>query len=459
MSCSTLNKQYRMRIIIAGAGEVGTHLAEMLAKLDHSIVVIDEDGDHLHKMETDNDLLTIEGSPTSIKNLKDAGAEEADLFIAVTPHESQNITACLLASNLGAKKRVARVDHGEYLEENCRKFFSKMGIDAFIYPEKLAAEEILTSLKRSWVRQWLEFGDGALILIGMKVRIGAPILNKRLQDLTDSDHYRIVAIRRVAQTIIPRGSDQVQEGDIVYFITTSDYVEQVREVAGKEDIKVRDLIIMGASKITEQTCNMLPSNVSAKILEKDKVLADKLCRMTNRMIVNSDASDPNMLVEEDIEDMDAFVALSSKTESNILACLEAKRHGIKKTIAEVENMSYIPLAEQLDIGYIVNKKLIAASYIYQYTLDNNVSVNRVKCLTHVDVEVLELIAKPDTKVTSAPISRLQLPRDIFIGGVIKPDGKGFIANGNTLIEPNDRVVVFCRSASIKEISTHFRQQS
>ncbi|MCQ2191828.1 MAG: Trk system potassium transporter TrkA [Paludibacteraceae bacterium] len=448
-----------MKIIIAGAGEVGTHLAEMLTRQDHSITVIDEDGEHLRKMEQDNDLLTIEGSPTSIKNLKDAGVEDTDLFIAVTPHESQNITACLLATNLGAKKKVARVDNGEYLEENCQKFFSKMGIDAFIYPEKLAAEEIMTSLNRSWVRQWLEFGDGALILIGMKVRGGAPILNKRLQDLTNSDHYRIVAIRRDLQTIVPRGSDEVLEGDIVYFITTHNFVDHVRKEAGKEVIQVRDLIIMGASKITEQLCGMLPKSMQAKVLEKDKVQADKLSRNINQLVVNSDATDPNMLQEEDIEDMDAFVAMSSKTESNILACLEAKRHGIKKTIAEVENMSYIPLAEQLDIGYIVNKKLIAASYIYQYTLDANVSVNRVKCLTHVDVEVLELIAKVDTKITSAPIYQLDLPKDIFIGGVIKPNGVGFIANGKTLIEAGDRVVVFCRSASIKNISAHFRQRN
>lgn len=448
-----------MKIIIAGAGEVGSHLAEMLCRQDHEITIIDEDGDRLHKLDIYNDLLTIEGSPTSIKNLKDAGIQDADLFIAVTPHESQNITACLLATNLGAKRKIARVDNSEYLEENCQKFFSKMGIDSFIYPEKLAAEEIITSINRSWVRQWLEFGNGALTLIGMKVRAGAPILNKRLQDLTNSDHYRIVAIRRELLTIIPRGSDQVLEGDIVYFITTRDFVEHVRHEAGKDDLKVRDLIIMGASKITEQTVKMLPHGVQTKVLEKDKELAEKLCRNVDCLVVNSDATDPNMLMEEDIEDMDAFVALSAKTESNILACLEAKRHGITKTIAEVENMSYIPLAEQLDIGYIVNKKLIAASYIYQYTLDANVSVNRVKCLTHVDVEVLELTAKTDTKVTAAPICKLQLPRDIFIGGVIKPDGTGYIANGSTLIEPGDRVVVFCRSASIKEISTHFRQSN
>lgn len=450
-----------MKIIIAGAGEVGTHLAEMLARQDHSIVLIDEDGEHLSKLEKENDLLTIEGSPTSIKNLKDAGIADTDLFIAVTPHESQNITACLLATNLGAKKKVARVDNGEYLDEHTRKFFLKMGIDAFIYPEKLAAEEIITSLKKSWVRQWLEFGDGALTLIGMKVRAGAPILNKRLQDLTNSDHYRIVAIRRELQTIIPRGSDLVLEGDIVYFITTSDYVDHVRIEAGKEDIQVRDLIIMGASKITEQTCQMLPQNMQAKILEKDKALAEKITRNSyiDSLVVNSDATDPNMLLDEDIEDMDAFVALSSKTESNILACLEAKRHGIKKTIAEVENMSYIPLAEQLDIGYIINKKLIAASYIYQYTLDANVSVNRVKCLTHVDVEVLELTAKADTKVTVAPIYQLDLPREIFIGGVIKQNGEGYIASGKTLIEPGDRVVVFCLSSSIKKISTYFRQRN
>lgn len=447
-----------MRIVIAGAGEVGTHLAQMLVRQDHSIVVIDEDGDHLHKLESENDLLTIEGSPTSIKNLKDAGVPDSDLFIAVTPHESQNITACLLATSLGAKKKVARVDNGEYLEETSRNFFSKLGIDAFIYPEKLAAEEILTSLKRSWVRQWLDLGDGALTLIGMKVRIGAPILNKRLQDLTNSDNYRIVAIRREQTTIIPRGSDAVHEGDIVYFITTKDYVDHVREQAGKEDIKVHDLIIMGAGKITEKTIEILPGDMRAKVLEKDKALAEKMSHELDCMVVNSDATDPNMLMDEDIEDMDAFVALSSKTESNILACLEAKRHGIKKTIAEVENMSYIPLAEQLDIGYIINKKLIAASYIYQYTLAN-VSVNRVKCLTHVDVEVIELTAKVDTIITSAPIAKLTLPKDIFIGGVIKPNGKGFIANGKTLIEAGDRVVVFCESTAIKNISEIFRQKN
>ena len=431
---------------------MGTHLAEMLARQRHDITLIDQDAAHLRKIAESNDLMTITGSPTSIRDMNDAGVAQADLFVAVTPHESQNITACLLASNLGAKRRVARIDNGEYLEPNCREFFKKAGIDALIYPERLAADEIITSIGKTWVRQWMEFGGGALTLIGMKVRAGAPILNQRLMDLKDSDHYRIVAIRRDSHTIIPKGPDIVMANDIVYFITTRDYISHVRQQAGKEVIDVRDLIIMGGGKITAQTCKRLPGHIDVKVLEKDRALARKLSEQLDVMVVNSDASDPEMLQQEDIADMDAFVALSSSSESNILACLEAKRFGIKKTIAEVENMQYISLAEQLDIGYIVNKKLIAASYIYQYTLD--VDVSRVKCLTHVDAEVVELTAKQGSPITRAPIMSLELPRDIFIGGIIR-NGEGQIANGHTQIAPGDTVILFCLSASIQKLNNFF----
>ncbi|MCQ2217246.1 MAG: Trk system potassium transporter TrkA [Paludibacteraceae bacterium] len=443
-----------MQITIAGAGEVGTHLAKMLSKEKHDIFLLDEDREKISRLQDGADVMTVEGSPTSLKGLIDAQVKKADLFIAVTPIESQNITACILAKNLGAKKTLARIDNYEYLLPENKAFFEKLGINAMIYPEMLAAEEIVNSLKMNWVRQWMEFNDGALTLIGMKVRINAPILKQKLMDLKDSDGYRIVAIRRDMDTIIPNGQDEIKPNDIVYFITTKEFIPKVREVAGKDVINVRDLMIMGGSRITVKTVETLPDNISVKVLEKDSVKINRLNELLpdGTLVINSDASDLEVLREEEIESMDAFVALTNNSEANILACIAAKSFGLKKTISEIENIDYIPLAENLDIGTVINKKLIAASAIYQYTLDADVS--KVKCLTHVDAQVVEVTAKLNSDITKGKLKDIHIPKNIFIGGIVR-NGVGYIANGNTAIEPNDNVIVFCLSSSIQKLDKLF----
>jgi len=442
-----------MKIIIAGAGQVGTHLAKMLSGESHDIILLDENEEKLQQMESSYDLMTVTGSPTSINDLSEARIASSDLFIAVTPIESQNITACILAKNLGAKKTLARIDNYEYLIPENKIFFEQLGINAMIYPEMLAAEEIINSLKMNWVRQWMEFNNGALTLIGMKVRENAPIINQKLMNLKDSDSYRIVAIRRDLSTLIPTGQDEIKPNDIVYFITTKDYIPHVREEAGKEVINVKDLMIMGGGRIAIKTVQSLPNDIDVKVLEKDKSKTFKLVeQMDGALIIHGDASNLELLKEEGIENMDAFVALTDNSEANILACIAAKRFGLKKTISEVENIDYIPLAESLDIGTVINKKLIAASYIYQYTLDADVS--KVKSLTHVDAEVVEITAKPNSSITKGKIKDLKFPKNIFIGGIIR-DGKGYIANGNTEIKANDNVIVFCVSSSIQKLDKLF----
>ncbi|HQJ91107.1 MAG TPA: Trk system potassium transporter TrkA, partial [Paludibacteraceae bacterium] len=387
-----------MKIIIAGAGQVGTHLAKMLSRESHDIILLDEDEEKLQQMESNYDIMTVTGSPTSINDLNEARISSTDLFIAVTPIESQNITACILAKNLGAKKTLARIDNYEYLIPENKLFFEQLGINAMIYPERLAAEEIVNSLRMNWVRQWMEFNNGALTLIGMKIRDNAPIINQRLMDLKDSDCYRVVAIRRDLSTIIPSGQDEIKPNDIVYFITTKDNITHVRKEAGKEVINVKDLMIMGGGRIAIKTVQSLPKDIDIKVLEKDKSKTFKLVeQMDGALIIHGDASNLELLKEEGIENMDAFVALTDNSEANILACIAAKRFGLKKTISEIENIDYIPLAESLDIGTVINKKLIAASYIYQYTLDADVS--KVKSLTHVDAEVVEITAKPNSSIT------------------------------------------------------------
>jgi trk system potassium uptake protein TrkA len=442
-----------MKIIIAGAGEVGSHLAKMLSRQKHTITLIDEDEEKLQQLESDYDLIGVTGATTSIITQKEAGIASTDLFVAVTPYESQNITACILAKQLGAHKTVARINNHEYLLPANKEFFERLGIHALIYPEMLAAKEVANSLEINWVRQWIDFQDGALTLIGLKVRNEAPILHQKLADLTDSAGYRIVAIRRKSETIIPTGNDEIMPNDIAYFITTKEYIEHVRTQAGKEVVNIKDLMIMGGGRMTVKSVQTLPHSMNVKVLERNKDKAFRLVeQLPNAMIILGDASNLDLLKQENIDSMDAFVALTENSEANILACIAAKKFGIRKTIAEVENFDYIQFAESLDIGTIINKKQIAADYIYQYTLD--IDVNNVKNITYVNTDVVELIAKEGAKITKDIIKNLRLPKGFFIGGIIR-NGKGYIANGDTHIQPNDNVIVFYPTETMYKIEKWF----
>lgn len=442
-----------MRIIIAGAGAVGTHLAKLLSKEEQDIILMDSDEDKLEELSSYN-LMTITGSPTSIKDLKEAGVKNADLFIAVTPYESQNINACMLAANLGAAKTLARIDNYEYLQEENKEFFKKLGVDELIYPEMLAAQEIVTALKKTWVRQWFELCGGALILIGVKIRDNALIVNHRLSELAGgNDFYHIAAIKRKDTIIIPKGSDKVLSGDLVYFTTTKEHISDIRILAGKKEVEIRKIMIMGGSRIAIRTADYVPDSMHVKIIETDREKGLKLVeRIENADIILGDGRDPELLKEEGITEVDAFIALTDSSETNILACLSAKGFGVAKTIAEVENLSYISMAENLNIGSVINKKLIAASKIYQLLLAADVS--NIKCLTLASAEVAELIAKPGSRITQKPVKDLTLPKDLTIGGLIR-NGEGLMVNGNTQIMPYDHVLVFCLDTAIRKIEKLF----
>lgn len=443
-----------MKIVIAGAGEVGTHLAKLLARENFDIMLLDEDPAKLKDLEASYDLMTYAGSPTSINVLKEAGIVDTDLFVAVTPLESVNMTACMLATNLGAKRTLARIDNYEYLLPENKKFFEKLGVNYLIYPEVLAAQEIVESLRTNWLRQNLSFCDDALILLGIKVRANALILNKKFSSgVFDKEPYRVVAIKRANKTIIPIGSDQIEANDIVYFMTVPNQLKYVQKQAGKDDFQIKDVMILGGTKIAQKTLKSLPANFNTKVIESDKNKSYSLAeKFNNSLIINCDGKNIDILKEEGIEDMDAFVAVTANSEANILACLAAKKLGVKKTIAEVENIDYIMLAESMDIGTVINKKMIAASYIYQLTLDADVL--NVRTLTSADAEVVEFVAKAGSKITRSKVKDLRLPDKVNIGGIVR-NGDGSIVNGNTVIQANDHVIVFCVSSAIRKIETFF----
>jgi trk system potassium uptake protein TrkA len=446
-----------MKIIIAGAGETGIHLAKMLSKEGQQITLLDENSIKLLQMKATLHIETVIGPTTSIHCLNEAGVDKADLFIAVTPYESENMTACLLAAKLGAGKTIARIDNSEYLGKDYKSMFAEMGISSLIYPEMLAAMEVINALKATWLREYMSFEKDIMILGGIKIRDHAPIIQKSFNSgYFGHSRYRIVAIKRNNETIIPKGSDMILKGDLVYFITSPENLDFVRKESGKEIYEVNNIMIMGGSRISERIAECIPDYMRVKLFEIDKDKAHKLGeKLNNVLVINGDGRDVELLKEEDIEEMNAFVALSDNSETNILACSVAKRFGIMKTIAEVENMEYIPMAESLDVGAILNKKLLTASTIYQFTINANVS--NVKCLTNVEAVVVEFVAKEGSRFTQTNVKNLNLADNVNIGALIR-NGKGIIVDGNTTIQANDHIIIFCMISAMPSLETFFQKE-
>uniref|UniRef100_UPI0027351E5E Trk system potassium transporter TrkA n=1 Tax=Duncaniella muris TaxID=2094150 RepID=UPI0027351E5E len=381
-------------------GEVGTHLAKLLSNEEQDITVVDSDGEKLAMLDANYNLLTFRGSPTSFTTLKQAGVEGCDLFIAVTPFETRNIVACAIAKSL-------------------------------------------------------ELHNGELILVGVKLRDNAPLVGMQLKDLGVMDHnFHVAAIKRDHETIIPGGFDKLQCNDIVYFMTRRDHVDSLVDLCGKKQRKIRDVLIMGGSRIAIRLCAMASDEFNFKIMDIDR---DRCLRLSERCpdahIINADARDTDALLEAGISDMDAFIALADSSETNILTCLSAKELGVVKTIAEVENLQFISEAEGLNIGTIINKKLLASSRIFQMLLDRDTSTS--KCLALADAEVAEIVAREGSKITRGQVKDLRLSRDMTIAGLIR-DGKGQLVSGNTVIAPGDRVVVFTLNGLLHKVEKLFK---
>lgn len=445
-----------MKIIITGAYGIGTYLARLLSRNKDDLTIIDEDEERLAKIGSDYDLLTVHGSPTSVKTLKEAGTGSADLFIALTPSEDENINSCIIAHALKAKKTVAQVNDAEYMEPAVHQMYMELGVDELIYPEILAARDIINGLKMSWVRQRWDVHGGALVMLGIKLRENCGVLNRPLREICGpTDPYHIVAIKRGNDTIIPGGNDELECFDLAYFMTTRDYVPYVRKIVGKETyVDVKDVMFMGGGVTAVRALQSLPKYMDAKVIEIDPDRCEELNQIldSNTLVIHGDARDISQLTDEGIRNTQAFVALTGSSEANILACLTAKRLGVRKTVAMIENIDYVSMAESLDIGTIINKKAIAASRIYQLMLD--AEVMNVTFLMSLNADVAEFIPKEGSKITKKPVKDLKLPASITIGGIVR-NGEGMLVSGNTKIEPGDSVVVFCHNLNLKNIEKHF----
>ncbi|MBD5176504.1 MAG: Trk system potassium transporter TrkA [Bacteroides sp.] len=443
-----------MKIIIAGAGEVGCHLAKMLSREDQDIILIDSEQEKLDSLDSNYNLMTWNGSTSSFQTLRDVGVNDCDLYIAVTPFETRNITSCSIAKRLGAKKTVARIDNSEFLRPENGRILKEVGADYLIYPENLAAEEIHLALSHNWARYWGELHDGKLIMIGVKLHSKSELIDKKLRDITVTTHdFHVAAIKRNNETIIPTGNDELRHDDIVYFITTPPYINEVREICGKRKRVIKRAMIMGGTRITRRFATLYGDKYDLRIIEQDRALCEQMAtNLPDCEVINGDGRDIEILRENNIYQYDAFLAMTESSEGNILSCLTAKEFGVPKTIADVENLQFFSQAENLNIGTIINKKLLASSHIFKLLLDADES--SAKFLVLADAEVAELQARQGSKITKHLVKDLHLPYGMTLAALVRGETCELIS-GMTQILPGDYVVVFCLSGIFSKVEKLF----
>lgn len=448
-----------MKIVIAGAGEVGSHLAKMLSEGYHDITIIDDSEERLAFVSESMDVVTVHGNPTSIEVMRAAGTDKADLFVAVFPAKDQdvNIVCAILAKQMGAKKVTARINNDEYLEAGNKTMFTQMGIDLLFYPEKIAADEILTLLNQSDVSEYMDFARGKLQLVVFRLNESSPVVNKPLGDFKYPEGelpFRTVAISRGDETIIPTRDTLFKKGDLLFVITRQEAVKDLMAMTGKPFVEVKRLTILGGGRIGATVAKKFEKEAEfVKIIEIDKTRCEHLSETLNRtLVINGDGRNSDFLYEEDVKTCDAFVAVTSSSETNILACVAAKKMGVAKTIAEVENIEYIRLAEEMGVDSVINKKVITAGRIFRFTFSSKVRI--VKVLNGTDAEVIEYIANPDSPVTQAPIRDLHFPEGVVIGGIVRGN-EARIAVGDTCIQAYDRVAVFALPHTLKKVEKLF----
>ncbi|MDA0196191.1 MAG: Trk system potassium transporter TrkA [Bacteroidetes bacterium] len=446
-----------MRIIIAGAGDVGFHLAKLLAFEEHDIVLIDLDQEKLRYASNHLDVATIRGSATSYAVLMEAKIGRSDLLIAVTEAEETNIATAVIGKKLGAQKTVARISNPEFLLKKDILDLRRIGIDEIISPETLAAKEIKRLLSQTSLTDSFEFENGKLTLVGISIDEESELAGKTLTEsayLNPDFNFTTVAILSGNETIIPHGEDKFKVNDHAYFIAQEDGVERVLKLSKKVVVPIKNIMILGGSRVGIHTARCLSKDYSIKLIEKDKEkcfeLADSL---PDTLIINGDGRDVDLLMEEGIKEMDVFIAVTGDSETNMISSLVAKNAGVGKTIALVENIDYIHLSQNIGVDTLINKKLIAANFIFRYIRKGEVL--HITSLHGVDAEILEFEVKSGSKITEHELRNLKFPRTAIIGGIIR-DGSGYTARGNSRFKAKDRVVVLSKPECIHTIEGFFK---
>lgn len=443
-----------MKIIIAGDGETGTHMATVLSVEGQDVVLMGTDRAHLAELDAINNFITFEGNPLSRRNLLECGVAKANLFVAVMSDENANLIACQIAKDCGAERCVARIDNREYGSGADRAMFRRIGVDMTICSEKLAAEEALRFIEHSWAVERFDIHGGALVIVGVRMTAQGELCGKQLSQVPGNPRlFHVVAVKRGDTMIIPRGNDVLQQGDTVYFALADEHIGILPALCGRSDMPLHRIMITGAGRVTENLLEMLGHRYQVTVIDPDPDRCEYIAsRFANVVVVNAKANDITALKDEGLAKCDALLALAGKSENNIVTCMVAREHGVPRTAARIEELQYIDEAESLSIDKIINKKILNGGKIMAMLFDNNVSSTRR--LTFGQAEIAEIVAREGARITTASIAELKLPRDFTVGGIIR-NGHGFFAEGRTMVQPGDHVVVFYSPGALSKVGKYF----
>ncbi len=445
-----------MRIVIAGAGEVGYYLAKLLSNESHDITIIDDNSRVLNRVKDELDVFGLKGDACSVKVLKESEVGQADLLIAVTSSEKTNFMVSTISKQLGVKRTIARVNNTEFLDGKCSIDFKKMGIDVMISPEDLASKEIWRLIKRSAFTDAFDFELGKLVLVGINLDRDAPVVNRTINEtaaLNPSFNFIPIGIQRDGETMVPRGDTKFHLHDHIYFLSLPAGLDEIITLTGKQEHRIKNVMMLGGGKVGLNAIEKIRRKRKIKLIEQNRercmAIADEY---SDILVINSDGHDVRVLEQENIGDMDAYIAVTGNSETNIMSCLMAKAHGVKKTIALVENMDYINLSQTIGIDTLINKKLIAANNIFRYVRQGDVI--SIAAVHGLDAEILEFNAKENSKITKLKVKDLKFPKKAIIGGILRK-GVARMISGDDQIEANDKVVVLSEYSVIKEVEKFF----
>ncbi|NLJ06882.1 MAG: Trk system potassium transporter TrkA [Sphingobacteriales bacterium] len=445
-----------MNIVISGAGAVGLYLAKMLVENDHNVTLIDKNEERLRIASAHLDILTYCGSSSLISVQKEANIPDCDLLIAVTNEQDANFLTCILGKKSGAKTTIARINNLEYLEKSEQEMYQSFGVDTMIFPELIAANEIVALIRQSAATEIVSFCNDKLILMQLRIEEDAEVKGKTLREIIEKDptiDYRAVAIQRNNKTIMPSGKDVFIPGDEVFVVTKKEKIDKLLKISGSKNFHIRNIMLIGASEVGILAARELEQDYHVKLIEKRADICQKLAgELKHTLIINADGHELNTLKDEGLEEMDAFISVTENTEANIFFCLLAKRNGAKKTIALIEDTEFIEISHDIGVDTIINKKLIAASHIHRYTLEAEVVAS--KCLNSVEADVFEFIVKKGSRITSKKVSELNFPENAILGGYIR-NGESYIVKGDTQLQEGDHVVVFSVPSVIHKVEQFF----
>ena len=446
-----------MRIVIAGAGDIGFHLAKLLSDEQQDIVLIDTNPDVLHFATTHLDVFSVQGDSASIRVLEQAEVSRASLFLAMTTSEKNNLVSSILAKKMGARQTVARVSNQEYLTEAQRVSFQELGVDSIICPTQLAAHEIDRLIRQTSVTDLFNFEQGTLTLAGIVVDSHSPLANRHISDFAKEENelmFRPIALLRGRSTILPRPDTQILKNDHIYFISNAKNMKKVLGKFGKNPMKVRNVMIIGGGELGLKASQMLEEDYNVVIVESDKEQCKQLAaKLNSSLIVNGDPNNIELLKEENLVNMDAFVAITPNAETNILTSLLAEELGTPKTIALVDNVEYTRISQNIGVDTIINKKLIAANNVFRFVRKGNIEA--ITSLHGVDAEIIEFVLEKQNRLTRNPLKSLHFPDEAVIAGIIRGEETLF-PDGNTVLEKGDKVIVFAQHTAIPKVEKLFR---